>query len=217
MRSGLNWPYDSRATDETWRLFAALDPSEITISNHEPDADYERLLELYPGDRLLWHIKLKGNRAWWPQDVYSAEWGNERSLVSRCEWLTARGVVPYVILGNEPDIELAAEPVDNDGNRAHAADTYLRWCGRAITELRATFGDQVKIALAPLSQGNPDRFAYWTRRYIDSGLLGQVDFIAEHCYMPEGTAADDPDWGGRWSVWERFGKPIHMTEFNLNG
>lgn len=214
MRVGLNWPYDSRATDETWRLFAALDPSEITISSHEPDEVYYRLLEDYPG--ILMHVRMKGNRAWWPGDVTSAEWGNERSLVDRCEWLSDRGVTPYVILGNEPDIELAAEPVDNDGNRAHAANTYLRWCGRAVRDLRSALGGRVKLALAPLSQGNPGRFSYWTGRYIDSGLLGQVDFWCEHAYT-DGRPLSDPDWGGRPLDFRPLGLPVHVTETNDNG
>lgn len=215
MRMGANWPYDSRATEATWDLFRLLDPAEVTISSHEADAVYERLLDEYPGERLLWHIRMKGNRAWWPADVADVEWDNERSLVDRAAWLIARGVVPCLILGNEPDIELAAEPVDHDGNRAHAAGAYLHWAAEAIDRLRREV-PAARIALAPLSQGNPDRFGFWFGQYRASGLLPGTDFISEHAYT-DGRPFDDRDWGGRPLSLANLGMPVHVTETNDNG
>jgi hypothetical protein len=219
---GANLPYDldPERLDGTLALLRQLGAEQLLIASHEPELAYERLLEAFPG--ALWHIRFKGSRGWWPKDIQDAEWLDEFTPVEACTRLLKRGVTPHAVLWNEPDIELPPDELiggrwacDDPAQRAAAWSRYSSTAAAAIAALRREFGDQVKLGLAPLSQGNPERFDWWRQRYQESGLLTEVDFIYEHCYFP--GPVEDPDWGGRFLEWTGFGLPIHILEANDNG
>lgn len=221
MRVGANLPYDCDPAQigGVVAFLERLGADELLIASHEPPALYEALARSFP--RGLWHVRVKGNLSWWPADVYDVEWPGEQSPVDVCRWLLARGIRPRVVLWNEPDVELC--PTDYRGDRwacdqpeerERALERYVATTDRAIDALRSEFGGEVDLALAPLSQGNPERFEWWRGRL--GPLYDQADFVAEHCYS-DGRPHDDPDWGGRWRSWLDLGKPIDILEANDNG
>lgn len=223
MRIGANWPYDAMPTapSETYRRFGLLGPpEEVLIMSHAAIQDYQSIAGIWPG--LTWHIRAKTgipNRGEWPANPLDwTEWLGTRSVADALEWCLANGIEPKLILGNEPDIELARVPVDDPGNRSQAISFYLGWADRFISKIRERYQHRVLVALAPLSQGNPERFTQWWGNYGVSGLLTRCDFVAEHCYTfgPK-YPYDDPDRGGRFLHLDTGGLPLEITEANDNG
>jgi hypothetical protein len=212
-------PYDvdESRLDQAIALMRLMQAEGVVIASHEPSTAYDRLLAAFPA--MDWVVRVKGSRAWWPNNLHAVEWPGERSAMDTVAWLTTQGIRPLVVLWNEPDTELP------DPWKADDPDERQRWIAfyrdaaeRARVQLRMAFGSSVALALAPLSQGGPpDRFETWVTGLTD--LYPEMDVIVEHCYSPEGTAHDDPEWGGRYLRWAEWahGMPILITETNLNG
>lgn len=222
MLLGANWPYDAvpHAPPSTWGPFWAMTPEQVLIMSHAALADYEGLQGV--SSLKLWHIRVKtgpSNRGVYPANpLRYAEWLGERCLADAIEWALARGITPQVVVANEPDIELAQVPVDDHANMTHAINFYLGWARDLIREIRALYGDRVKVALAPISQGTPSRFDAWFNAYLASGLLAECDFFAEHCYTFGSDEYDHPDQGGRFlRIADRVQLPIDILEVNDNG
>lgn len=223
MRVGLNFPYDpDPARTDTRALFEAADPGEVLLMSHLPVWDFDWLTTTYP--HILYHVRLKGSRGWWPDDLDSREWSDERSPAATIDQLLARGITPYVVLFNEPDIELVKDGMTADGRwwsdveqeRERAWTRYRDTASAFLDAIRERWGERVKVALAPLSQGNAERFQWWFTRYMESGLFSRCDFAACHCYT-DGQDHNAPDWGGQWRDWLATGLPIHVLESNENG
>lgn len=221
MRRGLHWPYDTPggAPEETWRLLELAQPELIVIPSHAPESDYQGILDRCPD--LLWVIRAKtgpGHLGAWPEELLDyREWETERSLSESIQWCLDRGIVPWVTLGCEPDIELAREPVDEPAHTSQAIHFYVPWALQQLQAIRDRFGGVPAVAAAALSQGSETRFAQWAAALAP--VWEQMDWLAEHCYT-NGQALDNLNWGGRWRWLQRYGppgKPIILTEVNDNG
>lgn len=194
MRVGANFPYDAlpQAPESTWDILRALNPDSIVIMSHAAEADYRRLLAEYPA--LEFNVRAKtgpGHLGAYPSKILDyREWPTERSLRDALELLAGADKTLRVVMGNEPDIEMAVEPVDDPTNRSNAVEAYVDWYWQEVPKVRETFPG-ILVAAAPLSQGNPDRFKRWTAA-MDT-IYHDSDFIAQHRYIPIG--GDPAEWG----------------------
>lgn len=219
MLLGANWPFDRALDDERcWVIFDALQPSEVLITSHANAGDYDRLLG---GPGLVFDIRMKtgwGNRGSWPQaGIDFKEWDSEQSTREACRRVLEAGHRCRLWRGNEPDIELAREPVDDAVNMEDAINSYIAWASMVATQIRndpSLAG--LEIVSTPLSQGAPGRF----RRWWDGAILSTMDecsAVGEHCYT-NGRPFDHPDWGGRFQQLQAIGgRPILLGEVNDNG
>ncbi len=224
MRIGANWPYDPpgrNAPEKTWQMFAALKPQEVTVPSHISPSDVARLIATYPN--LMWHIRVKGNRKWFPDNLYAKEWANEFSPIELVQTLHAAGVEkPCIILMNEVDIELTEDWKADDANtRRNAISKYLAFVNEALDNLFGEFGpagSNYDVALSPLSEGGPDdRFLTWWNAFKDAGLLLRITRVVDHCYFAD-KAFDDQAWGSRYKIIQQHWQgPIDITETNDNG
>ncbi len=221
MRYGANLPYDLKNTNEQQACINSLSTmgaTEVTIASHDLTP---WLVDQFKNIGIeLVHIRAKTgpqNQGLYPIFILDYhEWDNETTLREAIQMCIVRGFIPHVILGNEPDIEMAQLPDDVNTWDADAK-RYKYWYVGELFLVKLAFPGNVRVAPAPLSQGNSDRFATWFY------YLGEVyedaqfsDFIAEHCYLsPEGQ--DAGFWEERWRYFVDFGKDIHITEFDDNG
>lgn len=199
-------------------MFRALNPDSVLIMSHAAFDDYERLHTEYPS--LEFTIRCKtgpGHLGTYPSDILDyKEWENERSLANALDTLESMGKTLRVQMGNEPDIEMARESVDDPTNRREAIDNYVAWYRAESEKIRLAF-PAAQLSPAPLSQGNRARWLHWAMDMHE--CFRDADFIAVHAYTPEGTSFDDPDWGGQWK-WYRAAyadKPLMISETNMNG
>lgn len=202
MRVGVNWSYDG-STAATRDIFRALNPDSVVIMSHASQDDYEWLLAEYPA--IEFNVRAKtgpGHLGTYPSDILDyREWESERSLRDALELLAGAGKTLRAVMANEPDIEMAVEPVDDPTNRSNAIEAYVDWYWQEVPTIRKAFPDTqddqgnrvpgIWIAAAPLSQGNPDRFKRWTAA-MDT-IYHDSDFIAQHRYIPIG--GDPAEWG----------------------
>jgi hypothetical protein len=178
--------------------------------------DYDHLHQVRQD--CLYFIRMKtgpSNTGRWPNDPMGyQEWPGERSPADALDWCRDNGVPACLILGNEPDIELATD-ADDAYARTDAMKNYLQYAERAIADLNKYWPNRFQVAAAPISQGNPERFEAWLNGVIIP-LAPDTTAIAEHCYT-NGLPHDDLDWGGRWNRFVGWGKTLYVTEVNDNG
>lgn len=232
---GTQFPYDAgpagqldqvgHAPESTWQALRALQPEVLVIPSHTDHSNLDRLAREFPD--CAWFIRVKTgvrNRGVYPDEILDwREWVGTPSLGDTVEKGRSLGRRLAVMYGNEPDIELTREPVDDDSNRADAIAFYNGWFLTEVGKFRRRFPD-VALAPAPLSQGNPARWESWLEPWLR--WVSVSDFAPEHCYT-NGMAHNEPDWGGRWRVLDRrladirsaTGRllPIDITEANDNG
>lgn len=219
MRVGVTWPYDSfpQAPDATRDIFTRLNPDSVIIPSHAAAADFYWLFDNFPN--LEFTIRQKtgpGHLGTYPSDIIDyREWDSERSLGDSLFLLKTYGKTLRVILGNEPDIEMAAEPVDQNANLLAAINAYELWWSIEAPKIRAAFPG-VQLAPAPLSQGNYDRFLTWAPAL--NAVYQDADFIVCHCYIPLGDMPPS-QWGEqyRWFYARGADKPLIIGETNDNG
>ena len=164
-------------------------------------------------DIKTWHIRAKTG----PQNIGSypgnildyKEWDNEVPLRETINYCLNYGITPYVILGNEPDIEFSVNP-DDPTSWDMDYKVFSYWAYSEIWNFRQRYGSSVKISLPPLSQGNFERFLVWEKQYGYN--IGAYDFVAEHAYM----GIPPYEWSMRYKSLNLYGD-IHITEFNDNG
>lgn len=224
MRIGANTPYDwdiSRA-QRTFALLHALRADELTITSHTPRELIDRLIEEFPD--AWYHVRTKGSRGWWPADpLHGKEWDSEQCVGDTVERLLQAGITPRILWWNEPDIELPPDRLENgqwccdiDGYRRDAWERYRDAVAPALAAVRREWPGRVLQALAPISEGAPERSGWWEQKYRESGLLAAVDFLSTHCYIPD-DQYEDETWAGRWRVWSDVGLPITINETNDDG
>lgn len=242
---GLHAPYDARPTAATWDLLEqgigwtlkvmggqTIRPA-IVVASHEPESFYQELRQRLPPN-TLWYIRLKGNRWWWPEAAHvldQVEYSDEATPHRRIDWLLGAGVPPAlirVVLWNEPDIELVKDGQEPGGTwwadvpseRLRAWNLYQSRAGVALEDIHRVWNGTIGASLAPLSEGNPERYAWWSVRYRESGLWSACTFRAEHAYCAN-VLPWDPDWGGRPVVCssgeDSLKLPVAITECNDNG
>lgn len=219
LRLGANTPYTDRPLPaETWDLLARLQPEEVRVTSFMDGDDLDRLLSRYPG--ALVHVRPRtgpSHQGAWPRGLLDyRSWPTERSLRDCLDTIISHNATAWLEGGNEPDIEMAREPVDTWEHIRDATAAYADWFHRLADDIAAAYGDRVRIAVAPLSQGAPDRFALWKARLNEAGCYARAHFISEHLYT-DGRPSDDPDWGGRWQAWADLALPLDVTETNDNG
>lgn len=215
MRLGQNWSYDG-STPETRDLFTAINPDSVIITSHAAAGDYIWLLREFPA--LEFTIRAKTgptHLGTYPSDILEyREWDSERSLRDVLNLLETHGKTLRVQMGNEPDISMTVEPVDDPINMTNAILSYMDWWAAEAPKIRAAFPG-VQLAPAPISQGNRDRFLSWAGAL--NNLYLDADFIVDHNYLPIG--GEPADWAERYK-WYRLAyadKPLIIGEFNDNG
>jgi len=224
MDIGAHFCYDrDRNDDRCWGLLDVLQPRAIVVMSHTDPADLERLAASYPIRH--WLIRMKSGPEkllGYPSDnmVDWKEWEVEQSTSDAIMRAKSLGKRPKVIVFNEPDIEVPPPDTNANDYIDRAIGVYLDAARRTINHLRDHWGDELDIALAPISEGDAFRAGRWFAAL--EPLPPKVDFIAEHCYTND-RPYEDPDWGSRFRRWEgvidRFGNQIavHITEANDNG
>lgn len=209
MYVGTNLPYDwYEKKDQELDQITLLDPEILVVMSHTPNI--EDLINWYPGCQI-WVIRAKtgpSNLGVYPDNISNyKEWESEQSLAECIQVFVNAGITPYVVLGNEPDIEMASEP-DQSENWHYDSGTYAEWYSENYYVLNQLFGGSIRVGPAALSQGNPERFAKWSEIY--PGLA--YDFLTEHLYIGEPAE----DWQLRYEKFPR-NKKLLVTEFNDNG
>lgn len=219
MRVGSNLPYEGMNSVDVLRCQDQLDrmrANEVLVMSHIPEAQLKDIVYyVRPG---IVHVRAKtgpSNQGLYPGYILDyAEWPGERTLRDTIVLLNSLGYNPHVILGNEPDIEMAQRPEDSSWWQFEA-ETYRQWYETEVVNIRAAFRDAVSISPAPLSQGWHDRFMTWYNVLYPTYQSKYTDFIAEHLYL--GDNANAEEWHQRFVYYAPFGKEIHVTEFNDNG
>lgn len=216
---GCNFPYDYSGSSLTWTALNSLAPTEITIMSHTSLDVLGRLLDEYPSISLV-HVRSKtgwGNQGYWPGDILDyKEWENEVSLRETIEYLLSRGRIPYIILGNEPDIELTQEPVNSPDNMIPAIYSYIAWFGYNRNHIKEIYPD-IPIAVAPLSLGDPNRYFTWASTLAFNGVYRMADFFAGHIYTngEEENTPEFANWVGMIEEYRVSGLPVHITELGV--
>ncbi len=223
LRVGTNAPYDIDP-DQAGRVLsmAAKLPGAVVVASHEP-AWFLRGLALLLGPDCIYIVRVKGNRAWFPiSGLDAAEWQGEptpRMAVDLLRSLGCRNVVVQLL--NEPDIELPPDQMidgvwacDVEAHRIAALMQYARWLETAIGQARSWWGGEVRLSVAPISQGNPERHAWWFERLRP--WYAQTDGCVIHCYT-DGRDFADHDWGSGFERYVELGMPLWIGEANDNG
>lgn len=218
MHVGANWPYDmwdQEEIKEALRMLAQMKADEVTISSHQCSIELLEALRDNVGITQF-HIRAKtgpSNRGSYPSMILDyREWDNENTLREAMLNCFDLGIMPSVILGNEPDIEMAAQP-ENSDMWIYDAEEYLKWYLEESANLKLRWGSILEVSPAPLSQGWNDRFLNWFNVLYPVYAGKESDFIAEHNYV----GVPPEEWFNRWQKFEQFNKPIDITEFNDNG
>lgn len=215
---GVNTPFTDRPWPErTWSLLARCQPRELRIVSFMDAGDLERLLATYPTAR--YHVRPKlGDNHQGGREIGVLDftcWEGMRTLRNCLDALISHGVRPILELDNEPDIEIAREPVGDWPNIREATRSYSDWFHQERHAIAQAYGDQVIVAAAALSQGSQQRFDTWRARMTDDGCYENASVLIEHLYS-DGRPLDDPEWLGRWAIWPE-GMPLDVTECNDNG
>lgn len=210
MYVGVNTPYDwYDPTHEELEQLAALDPEMVVVMSHTPAWVLSWMINRCPNVKVFLVRAKTGpaNQGTYPDNLLDyKEWESEQSLRECIEYFLSYGITPSVILGNEPDIEMAIAP-DDEWAWELEAEAFVRWYTRAFKGVSEAF-PEVQIGPAALSQGNQARFAEWYR--VWSWL--DYDFTTEHAYI--GTPPEE--WQFRYKQMDRK-IPLFITEFNDNG
>lgn len=230
MLRGTNVPYDWRGTDDTYSDLDLAGAREcVVIASHEPRTLYQELLDRFAPK--LWIIRAKTgpqHTGSYPDNIWTydeglasngPQWGP--TLSETVQWCLAHGITPWVLLGNEPELELVAitdDPATWNDAALHAAaiEFYEEWYLTNARRARLTWGDRVKLAPAPPAQGNPERTDRWLSMYGRLWASDLCDFVADHNYT-NGYGFDHSEWGGRHTILRGYGKPVDLTEINDNG
>lgn len=217
MYVGANWPYDGHDIDFVdYSTFLAMKPNEITIMSNTNLEVVNNLIHSMPRN-TIWHVRAKTgpqNLGHYPKNILKyTEYDNEVSLYNMINHLLTFDITPYVILGNEPDIEMATvSSIENEWYTVYVS-TYCSWYIENYDFIKRIYGDWVYISPAPLSQGNYSRFLTWNEAMERWLCYRSADFIAEHCYIGEPSY----EWIERFFHFKKYTKPIHITEVNDNG
>lgn len=223
--TGANLPYDLDATDpRRWDILAALRCEQLVIPSHYPAADLHEVIATCPDLKLV-HVRVKGNDKWWPgignAILDRVEYDGTPSPRSTVNLLLEHSSADVVLVWfNEPDLELTPDwQADNPAERTKAWSQYFETVYAGWAQAEDAYGRYPRFgqALAPLSQGAPDRFNWWLAKYLDSPFWRLASCIVEHCYFPSGSTFDDPDWGGRYLRFRDDGRPVDIAETNDNG
>ena len=221
MRWGYDHPYDALPTapDAAWALYGETQPTAALVMSHTPIADIDRILNENPIQELVIRCKMG------PQHQNSVpgngltyqEWegSNAPTAEDVIQIAQDHGVPSIVVqLYNEIDIE-ATDQADEISNRVAVADSYRKAWNETRAYQREHYPD-VKLAAAPLSQGNNERFEWYCVNL--AGVYEDSDIVIEHCYS-NGRDVEDPEWGGRWQRWREWFpmKRIVIGEHNDNG
>ena len=219
MYVGVNLPYDwFEITEEQEKIIGLIDPEVVVVMSNTPSYILSWLLTNCHNIHR-WVVRAKTG----PQklgdypvgiltyDEWKPYGGYEQTLKDTIEFLTANGIEPWVVLGNEPDIEMSDDP-ENSNEFYKYAKRYASWFIRERESIKSQY-PEILVGTAALSQGNHERFGAW-HIGMSEALLA-ADFITEHCYI--GKPAEE--WQLRFiEVFLGYkDKPLLVTEFNDNG
>ena len=223
MYVGPNTPYDwfEIPDDEQAEIIKSMAPEIMVVMSNTPEVVWTWLVGNLPTVKI-WIVRAKTgpqNKGLYPIDILDyAEWGpgSEITLRDSCDLLISWGIHPYVVLGNEPDIEMARSP-ENESLWGADAQIYCDWYLYNYGAIKSVYGQQVSIAPAALSQGWHARFEEWAK-HLDMVIMPvfrRCDFLTDHLYI--GVPASE--WQLRFKRWSRYGSvmPFFITEFNDNG